>query len=163
MVGVPTPVETLNFNNETLAAYLELSEKNASSAVTRLRRSDFMAVRYALPFVFANLGIAIAAKMPMMTTTINSSIRVKPLRIFCMSPLRMGRGWYGGHVYYGLLMASTAPCDTSLLTVVISVSCVMSITPVRVVRLASCDESGIVRRVRSHSILLMVGAKLILL
>src|SRR5213592_3865018 len=85
MTGFPTPVETLNFSSETALAYLELSEKNASSAVTRLRRSDFMAVRYALPFVFANFGIAIAAKMPMMTTTINSSIRVKPLRSLRMS------------------------------------------------------------------------------
>jgi len=49
--------------------------------VTRLRRSDFIAVTYAFDFVFANFGIAIAAKMPMMTTTINSSMRVKPLRI----------------------------------------------------------------------------------
>ena len=34
----------------------------------------------AFSFVFANFGIAIAARMPMMTTTISSSIRVKPLR-----------------------------------------------------------------------------------
>src|SRR5947199_5679537 len=36
---------------------------------------------YALPFVFANFGIAIAARMPMMTTTINSSISVNPFRV----------------------------------------------------------------------------------
>jgi hypothetical protein len=34
----------------------------------------------AFSFVLANFGIAIAAKMPMMTTTINYSISVKPLR-----------------------------------------------------------------------------------
>src|SRR5947208_13274056 len=62
--------------------YLPLSEKNASSAVTRLRRSEIIAVLYALLFVFANFGIAIAAKMPMITTTISNSIRVKPLRMF---------------------------------------------------------------------------------
>ena len=45
-----------------MPVYFVLSEKNASSAVTRLRRSDFIAVTYALPFVFANFGIAIAAK-----------------------------------------------------------------------------------------------------
>ena len=44
-------------------------------------RSDFMAVTYAFSFVSENFGIAIAAKMPMMTTTIRSSIRVKPLRV----------------------------------------------------------------------------------
>src|ERR1700741_2914204 len=43
-----------------------------------LRRSDFIAARYAFSLVFANLGIAIAARMPMMTTTIKSSIRVNP-------------------------------------------------------------------------------------
>src|SRR5690242_4448399 len=43
-----------------------------------LRRSDFIAATYALSFVFANFGIAIAARMPMITTTIKSSIRVKP-------------------------------------------------------------------------------------
>ena len=62
--------------------YLPLSEKNASSAVTRLRRSEIIAVLYALLFVFANFGIAIAAKMPMITTTMSNSIRVKPLRRF---------------------------------------------------------------------------------
>src|SRR5207237_10492641 len=43
-----------------------------------LRRSDFIAATYALSFVFANFGIAIAARMPMITTTIRSSISVKP-------------------------------------------------------------------------------------
>src|SRR5688500_4065937 len=43
-----------------------------------------MAVTYALPFVFANFGIAIAARMPMMTTTISSSISVKPLRFIIL-------------------------------------------------------------------------------
>src|SRR6185369_15110878 len=51
-----------------------------------LRRSDFIAATYALSFVFANFGIAIAARIPMMTTTIRSSISVKPflLLIFCL-------------------------------------------------------------------------------
>src|SRR6266496_2581123 len=60
--------------------YLIESAKYASSAVTRLRRSDFIEAMYAFSFVLANLGIAMAAKMPMMTTTISSSISVKPLR-----------------------------------------------------------------------------------
>src|SRR6476660_4448692 len=45
-----------------------------------LRRSDFIEARYAFSFVLANFGIAIAARMPMITTTIRSSISVKPLR-----------------------------------------------------------------------------------
>src|ERR1700694_541689 len=55
-----------------------LSAAYCSSYVARLRRSDFIAATYALSFVFANFGIAIAARMPMMTTTIKSSISVKP-------------------------------------------------------------------------------------
>src|SRR5439155_14127263 len=66
-----------------VAEYLTESAKNASSAVTRLRRSDFIDARYAFSFVFANFGIAIAARMPMITTTIRSSISVKPLRFIC--------------------------------------------------------------------------------
>jgi len=64
----------------TLVLYFTESAKYASSAVTKLRRSDFIEARYAFSFVFANFGIAIAAKMPMITTTISSSISVKPLR-----------------------------------------------------------------------------------
>src|SRR3954470_24191474 len=62
-----------------------LSAAYCSSYVAMLRRSDFIAATYALSFVLANFGIAIAARMPMMTTTTRSSIRVKPflLRI-CM-------------------------------------------------------------------------------
>src|SRR5690348_5413425 len=63
-----------------VVTYLSESEKYASSAVTRLRRSDFMDAAYAFCLVLANFGIAIAARMPMMTTTINSSMSVKPLR-----------------------------------------------------------------------------------
>src|SRR5438874_929018 len=47
-----------------------------------LRRSDFIAATYALSLVLANFGIAIAARMPMMTTTIRSSISVKPFLLF---------------------------------------------------------------------------------
>src|SRR5690349_1219353 len=68
-----------------VVTYLSESEKYASSAVTRLRRSDFMDAAYAFCLVLANFGIAIAARMPMITTTIKSSIRVKPLR-FMLPP-----------------------------------------------------------------------------
>src|SRR5438105_9175950 len=70
----------------TLVLYLTESAKNASSAVTRFRRSDFIEAMSALPFVFANFGIAMAAKIPMITTTIRSSIRVKPLRFIVTLP-----------------------------------------------------------------------------
>src|SRR3954462_13519362 len=88
--GTPTPDEFLKLLRVTrfvaVVQYVE-SEKNASSAVTRFRRSDFIAVTYAFDFVLANFGIAIAAKMPMMTTTISSSMSVKPLRLrsICLS------------------------------------------------------------------------------
>src|ERR1051326_9422122 len=52
----------------------------------RLRRSDFIDARYAFSFVLANFGIAIAARMPMITTTISSSISVKPLRLTTLPP-----------------------------------------------------------------------------
>src|SRR6266542_1142003 len=67
--------------------YLSESAKYASSAVTKLRRSDFIEAMYAFSFVFANFGMAMAARMPMMTTTIRSSISVKPLRFIWTSPL----------------------------------------------------------------------------
>src|SRR5947199_1767136 len=65
----------------TLFPYTTLFRSYASSAVIRLRRSDFIEARYALSFVFANFGIAIAARMPMITTTIKSSISVKPFLV----------------------------------------------------------------------------------
>src|SRR5207244_13477284 len=63
-----------------VALYLTESAKYASSAVPRFRRSDFIEAMYAFAFVLANFGIAMAAKMPMITTTISSSMSVKPLR-----------------------------------------------------------------------------------
>src|SRR5690242_3268875 len=74
--------------HDVVVTYLSESEKYASSAVTRLRRSDFMDAAYAFCLVLANFGIAIAARMPMMTTTINSSISVKPLRFTFSSSQR---------------------------------------------------------------------------
>src|SRR6476620_11091330 len=53
-----------------------------------LRRSDFIAATYALSLVLANFGIAIAARMPMMTTTIRSSMRVKPFLLLILNLLK---------------------------------------------------------------------------
>ena len=54
-----------------------------------------MDAMYAFSFVLANFGIAIAARMPMMTTTIRSSISVKPflldIRIAVSSWIRFVR------------------------------------------------------------------------
>src|SRR5437867_9262028 len=86
MVGPTTPL-VVAYAVPKFVVYFTESAKYASSAVTRLRRSDFIEARYAFSFVFANFGIAIAARMPMITTTINSSIRVKPLRFIYSSSL----------------------------------------------------------------------------
>src|SRR5882762_7659736 len=79
MVGPTTPVVVL-YAVPRLLVYFTESAKYASSAVIKFRRSDFIEARYAFSLVFANFGIAMAARMPMITTTINSSISVKPLR-----------------------------------------------------------------------------------
>src|SRR6267378_2331416 len=76
---------------EMLVVYLTESAKYASSAVTMLRRSDFIEAMYAFSFVLANLGIAMAAKIPMITTTISSSMSVKPLRFIPTSLLNESR------------------------------------------------------------------------
>src|SRR2546428_11172792 len=52
-----------------------------------LRRSDFMLASTAFSFVFANFGMAMAARIPMITTTISSSMSVKPLRFDMLPPV----------------------------------------------------------------------------
>src|SRR5450432_4194193 len=80
MPVIDTPCEVVKSIALWSVVYVWLPEKYASSDVAMLRRSDFSEARYAFSLVLANFGIAIAAKMPMITTTIKSSIRVKPLR-----------------------------------------------------------------------------------
>src|SRR6478672_2372255 len=65
-----------------------------------LRRSDFIAATYALSLVLANFGIAIAARMPMMTTTIRSSIRVKPFLLLIEDLLKRWKGGRHGAIAY---------------------------------------------------------------
>src|SRR6266704_2363105 len=93
MVGPTTPLVVAYCRPPTpiVFVYFTESAKNASSAVTRFRKSDFIDARYAFSCVFANFGIAIAAKMPMITTTIRSSISVNPLR-FTLNYLPLGTG-----------------------------------------------------------------------
>src|SRR6202165_1721971 len=77
-----------------------LSAAYCSSNVARLRRSDFIAATYALSFVLANFGIAIAARIPMITTPIKSSISVKPfLLLDISSPEAVGLCEWLGHRY----------------------------------------------------------------
>src|ERR1041384_5199839 len=111
------PADFWNLIAVVLVVYFELSEKNASSAVTRLRRSDFMAVTYAFDLVLANFGIAIAAKMPMMTTTISSSMSVKPLRLrsICLSMSNEKVGARGSALLRAFEKAMAGPTDTNLL------------------------------------------------
>src|SRR6476646_5880465 len=85
MPVIDTPCEVVKFIALWSVVYVWLPEKYASSDVAMLRRSDFSEARYAFSFVLANFGIAIAAKMPMITTTIRSSMRVKPLRLRSMN------------------------------------------------------------------------------
>src|SRR5438093_11466600 len=70
-----------------LVVYLTESAKYASSAVTMFRRSDFVEEMYAFSFVLANFGIAMAASLPMLSTTLKSSMSVKPLR-FMLPPVQ---------------------------------------------------------------------------
>ena len=46
-----------------------------------------MFATYAFSFVVANFGIAIAARIPMITTTMSSSIRVKPACVRHVLPI----------------------------------------------------------------------------
>src|SRR5207302_10153215 len=82
MVGTVLPVGSVNVTPPApiAAEYLTESAKYASSAVTRLRRSDFIEARYAFSFVLANFEIGRASCRERITTTINSSMREKTIR-----------------------------------------------------------------------------------
>src|SRR5438128_1853231 len=92
IIGILAAIAIPKFANTKAKAYIASmksdlrnlvtaeSAKYASSAVTRFRRSDFIEAMYAFALVLANFGIAMAARMPMITTTISSSMSVKPLR-----------------------------------------------------------------------------------
>src|SRR2546421_4634089 len=75
MVGAVLPVDWVKVTPPApiVAEYLTESAKYASSAVTRLRRSDFIEARYAFSFVLANFGIAIAARRSEEHTTVLQS------------------------------------------------------------------------------------------
>src|SRR5207302_6978944 len=87
MDGAVLPVDWVNTTPPApiVPEYLTESAKYASSAVTRLRRSDFIEARYAFSFVLANFGIAIAAKMPLIAPTIDRQSREKLVRRILLS------------------------------------------------------------------------------
>jgi len=63
----------------TIGAYTPSFAYQLSWAVARLRRSDFITASWAVVLVPPNRGMAIVARIPMITTTMRSSMRVKPL------------------------------------------------------------------------------------
>src|SRR5512142_3120900 len=85
-----TPADELYCRLAVVVAYVTLSAKYDSSAVTRLRRSDFIDAMYAFSFVFANFGSAMAARRPIMTTASRSAISVKPFVLRIRSPSGSG-------------------------------------------------------------------------
>lgn len=56
-----------------------LSMRYCSNAVERARKSDCVAATFARICAFKKFGTAIAAKIPIMATTINNSINVNAL------------------------------------------------------------------------------------
>src|SRR5439155_7129576 len=52
--------------------YLIESAKRSEEHTSELQSRGYIVSRFAFAFVFANFGIAIAARIPMITTTINS-------------------------------------------------------------------------------------------
>src|SRR3569623_332715 len=78
---IDTPCEVVKFIALSSVVYVWLPEKYASSDVAMLRRSDFSDASYAFSFVLAIFGIASVARIPMITSTISNSMRVKPERL----------------------------------------------------------------------------------
>src|SRR5256885_7972468 len=68
MVGPTTPL-VVAYAVPRLLVYFTESAKYASSAVIRLRRSDFIDARYAFSFEFANFEISIAATLQIIMPT----------------------------------------------------------------------------------------------
>src|SRR5438093_1019766 len=114
MVGPVTPVEVAYMVAGNAVVYAVLSPKYDSSAVIRLRRSDFSVARYAFSLVLANFGIAIAARMPIITTTINSSMSVKPLRFIWTTPYVRSSYVYTAVTHKCRLHAAGRPSNKSL-------------------------------------------------
>src|SRR2546427_4120530 len=85
MVGPTTPLVVLKLVPSSVVCIRD-STKYCYWTVAMCRTDLFIEARYAFSFVLANFGIAMAAKIPMITTTIRSSMRVKPLRFIRQPP-----------------------------------------------------------------------------
>src|SRR2546427_13299084 len=66
-----------------LVVYLMESAKYRLEERSVGRECSSRGAPYPYYYVLANFGIAMAARMPMITTTINSSMSVRPLRFIC--------------------------------------------------------------------------------
>src|SRR2546425_8233902 len=88
MVGAVLPVDWVKVTPPApiVDEYLTESAKYASSAVTRRWEEHTTELQSLASFVFAHFVITIAARMPMITTTISSSMSVKPLRFILTAP-----------------------------------------------------------------------------
>jgi hypothetical protein len=67
------------------ATYELTSVARASQAVAMLRMSAMVRFCFDRCMAVSRLGMAMAARMPMIATTISSSIRVKPFCLFVMN------------------------------------------------------------------------------
>ena len=77
VVGLkPGVVELVHADDDPL--YVEFAAKYASSATAAFLKSDLTCASWPRFLYAANCGIAIAAKIPMIATTTNNSISVKP-------------------------------------------------------------------------------------
>src|SRR5476651_1260263 len=80
------------------ALYLFTSVARASHAVARERISAIVRFCFERCMAVRRLGMAMAARMPMMAKTIRSSMRVKPfsLRIICSPFVGCNHSYYNG-------------------------------------------------------------------
>src|SRR2546430_3216261 len=93
IAGVVLPVDCTKLTPPAPYAAVYFTESAAydGSAVFSVRGAQFSEAMYAFSLVFANFGIAMAARMPMITTTIRSSMSVKPLRFIRSEERRVGK------------------------------------------------------------------------
>ncbi len=102
-----TPGDGSKLASLMFGGYVMLSAKYPSAATHARRRSALAVASNALSFELANLGIAIVASSPIRTTTMSSSISVKPRRpsdLVC--PARVPRP----------LASSQASCENRIVT-----------------------------------------------
>src|SRR5262249_42315485 len=75
-------MQPLGLDKQVSAPYVFAADWNAASAEITLRVSPIAAASFAETRARRRLGMAMAAMMPMIATTISSSISVKPFSLF---------------------------------------------------------------------------------